>query len=209
MKTIKILLAALLLLPFFSNAQTATQNNQAALLPRTQKNDSLVRGVRFADFRASVKQFMDSTKKALLDTSWQLWKSEKWTSLEQFFTKDSLNSGWPPNAGAASLKMVTLDSGVLIDRYGGYYLADSVFHDQGKFVCKKGVPFPRRALPKSTLKSPYRLYRIVKSINNIKSGLIIPWFNEPGLGIQFEMPVTIDSLKHGGYIVEISSKPPK
>lgn len=208
MKTIKVLLFTLLLWPFILSAQTASQNPQASHSAYRHKKDSLVRGVSFEGFRVSVKTFMDSSKKALLDSSWYLWRVEKWAALEHFFTVDSLNGGWPPNSGAASLKMVTLDSGVLIDRYGGYYLADSVFHDKGKFVCRKGVPFPERALPQSTLKSPYRLYRVIKAIANIKRGLIIPWFSEPGLGIQFEMPVSIDDLKQGGYIVEVSSKPP-
>jgi len=203
MKTIKIFILVAVLFPFLAKAQLQKQNS----------GDTLVRGVSYKAFQASVTVFMDSTKKPLLDSSWNLWKAEKWRALEHLFTVDSLNGGWPPNSGAISLKIVQLDSGVLIDRYGGYYVADSlhhdsVFHDRGKFVCFKGVPFPKRALPQSTLKSPYRLYRVVKAIANTKRGGIIPWFNEPGLGIQFEMPVNIDSLKQGGYIVEVSSKPP-
>ncbi|MDR3697478.1 TNT domain-containing protein [Mucilaginibacter sp.] len=206
MKTLKIFVLAALLLPFAAKAQTI----------RAQKHhpgDSLVRGVSYKAFQASVTLFLDSAKKPLLDSSWNLWKAEKWAALEHFFTIDSLNGGWPPNSGALSLRIVKLDSGVLIDRYGGYYVVDSikhdsVFHDRGKFVCFKGVPFPKRALPQSALKSPYRLYRVIKAIADIKRGGIIPWFNEPGLGIQFEMPVNIDALKQGGYIVEVSSKPP-
>jgi len=204
MKTFRLLAFTLLLLPVLVQAQTS----------QLQKNEFLVRGVSFEVFKQSVKAFSDSTKKRLLDSSWNLWKKEKWAALERLFTADSLNGGWPPNSGAISLKIVQLDSGKLIDRYGGYYVVDSTthdstFHDRGKFVCFKGVPFAKRALPQSTLKSPYRLYRIVKAIANIKQGGIIPWFNEPGLGIQFEMPVNIDDLKSGGYIVEVSSKPPK
>jgi hypothetical protein len=213
MKTVRIFLFAFLLLPFLPKAQTPQLNGLSNTSSHLQKKDSLVRGVSFEVFKQSVKAFLDSTKKPLLDSSWSLWKAEKWAALEHLFTVDSLNGGWPPNSGALSLKIVTLDSGLLIDRYGGYYVVDSlrhdsVFHDRGKFVCFKGVPFPKRALPQSTLKSPYRLYRIIKVIANIKRGGIIPWFNEPGLGIQFEMPVNIDDLKQGGYIVEVSSKPP-
>jgi len=203
MKTIKLLAFILLLLPLLLRAQTIHQ----------QKRDGLVRGVSFEVFKQSVKAFSDSTKKLLLDSSWSLWRAEKWAALEQLFTTDSLNSGWPPNSGAISLKIVQLDSGKLIDRYGGYYVVDSAthdstFHDRGKFVCFKGVPFAKRALPLSALKSPYRLYRIVKAIAAVKEGGVIPWFNEPGLGTQFEMPLNIDDLKSGGYIVEVSSKPP-
>jgi hypothetical protein len=206
MKTLKIFVLAAFLLSFAAKAQTLHPQKH-------HPGDSIVRGVSYKAFRASVTIFLDSTKKTLLDSSWYLWKAEKWRALDHLFTVDSLNGGWPPNSGAISLKIVKLDSGVLIDRYGGYYVADSlhhdsIFHDRGKFVCFKGVPFPKRALPQSTLKSPYRLYRVIKTIADIKRGGIIPWFNEPGLGIQFEMPVNIDSLKQGEYIVEVSSKPP-
>jgi len=212
MKT-SLLLVFVFLLLLLPKAQAQQLNSPSNASSNLQKRDSLVRGVSFEAFKQSVKTFLDSTKKTLLDSSWSLWKAKKWRALEQFFTADSLNGGWPPNSGAISLKIVELDSGKLIDRYGGYYVVDSAhhdstFHDRGKFVCLKGVPFAKRALPLSTLKSPYRLYRVVKAISNIKEGGIIPWFNEPGLGIQFEMPVNIDDLKSGGYIVEVSSKPP-
>lgn len=213
MKPFRLLAIIFLLLSLLSQAQPP-QRNRLSNTPRNlHKKSSLVRGVSFEAFKQSVTAFSDSTKKSLLDSSWNLWKAEKWAALEQLFMADSLNSGWPPNSGAISLKIVSLDSGKLIDRYGGYYVVDSVhhdstFHDRGKFVCFKGVPFAKRALPPSTLKSPYRLYRIVKSIANVNEGGIIPWFNEPGLGIQFEMPVNIDDLKQGGYIVEVSSRPP-
>jgi len=98
---------------------------------------------------------------------------------------------------------------MLIDRFGGYYTADSIFHDKGTFVCREGVPFAKRALPASTLKSSYREYKILKAIPGAKKGVIIPWFNEPGLGIQYNLPYTIDSLVKGGYIVVVSSQPPK
>src|ERR1700727_2234855 len=114
MKTVKILLLLFLLSPFLSNGQTLQPNDQAAHSTFSHKKDSLVRGVSFEAFRQSVKVFLDSTKKALLDSSWYLWRVEKWPALEHFFTTDSLNGGWPPNSGAVSLKIVTLDSGVLI-----------------------------------------------------------------------------------------------
>jgi hypothetical protein len=213
MKTFRLLAFTFLLLPFLLTAQPPQGNHQSNTSRHRQKKDSVVRGVSFLAFKQSVAAFSDSTKKALLDSSWNLWRAERWAVLEQLFIADNLNGGWPPNSGAISLKIVSLDSGKLIDRYGGYYVVDSVkhdstFHDRGKFVCLKGVPFAKRALPLSALKSPYRLYRIVKTIANIKEGGIIPWFSEPGLGTQFEMPVNIDDLKNGGYIVEVSSKPP-
>lgn len=209
MKTIRILLLAVLL-PFAVNAQTAqSQKTHKHVAPSGrghQKNDSLVRGVSFSVFVASVADFADSTKKPLAKTAWQLWKNEKWAQLAQFFSTNNLNGGWPPNRGALSLKMITLQAGLLVDRYGGYYDADSVFQDKGTFVSFVGVPFPKRALPDKTLQSPYRVYKIVKPIDSVKRGQIIPWFDKPGLGVQFELPYNINDLEKGGYIAEQKDK---
>ena len=171
------------------------------------KKDSSVRGVSFETFRASVKEFWRCDKSSLLDTSWQLWKAEKWQELERFFIIHKLNDCWPPDSGAASLEIVTLDTGTLIDRYGGKKDSDSVFSDWGKFVSAEGVPLPNRALPLGTVKSPYKLYKVIKAIPNTKKGCIIPWFNQPGLGIQYLLPASIESLKCGGFIAEANRNP--
>jgi hypothetical protein len=204
MKTAKILLLAAMLLPFLCKAevQQSSKTHHHLSNSRAHKNaDTLVRGVSFEDFKKSVSDFSDSTKKILADTAWMLWKSERWSELEQFFKVNNLNGGWPPNRGALSLKIVTLKSGLLVDRYGGYYDA-GIFQDKGTFVSLKGVPFPKRALPDKTLSSPYRVYRIAKPIAGVKKGGIIPWFGKPGLGVQYELPYNINDLKKGGYLEE-------
>ncbi|MDB5089347.1 MAG: hypothetical protein JWR09_3341 [Mucilaginibacter sp.] len=209
MKTIRILLLAVML-PFLLKAQTEQSQKPhkhvAHSLNAHAKNDSLARGVSFSYFEQSVSDFSDTTKKPLAKTAWKLWKNEKWGELEQFFTTNNLNGGWPPNRGATSLKIVTLKAGMLIDRFGGYYDADSVFQDKGTFVSPAGIPFAQRALPAKTLSSPYRVYKIVKPIPDVKKGGIIPWFNQPGLGTQFELPYNINDLKKGGYIAEEKGK---
>ncbi|WP_183563909.1 TNT domain-containing protein [Mucilaginibacter sp. SP1R1] len=204
MKTIRVLLLAVLLVPFLSQAQQSTNHHHhgAGSTKHHGKGNGLIRGVSHTDFTASVADFADSTKKALADTAWKLWKDEKWNALEQFFTTNNLNGGWPPNRGAVSLKIVVLKAGLEIDRYGGYYDADSVFQDKGTFVSLKSVPFPQRALPDKTLKSPYRVYKILKAIPNVREGQIIPWFGKVGLGIQDELPYTVNDLKKQGYLEE-------
>lgn len=199
MKPLKVLLLAALLTPFASKAQQATASLSAKT---THVNKSLVRGISYEDFKSSVSDFADSSKKPLADQAWQLWKDEKWDALEKFFTDNNLNGGWPPNRGAVDLKIVTLKSGLVVDRYGGYYDTDSVFQDKGTFVSAKDVPFPQRALPDKTLNSPYRVYKIVKPIANVRQGTIIPWFGKPGLGIQYELPYVVNDLKKEGYLEE-------
>lgn len=207
MKTVRILLLAVML-PFLLKAQTELSQKPHKHIAHSlnAKNDSLVRGVSFSYFEQSVPDFSDSTKKAFAITAWKLWKQEKWSELEQFFITNNLNGGWPPNRGATSLKIVTLKAGMLVDRYGGYYDADSVFQDKGTFVSPAGIPFAQRALPAKTLSLPYRVYKIVKPITVVKRGGIIPWFNQPGLGTQFELPYNINDLKKGGYLAEEKDK---
>ncbi|XZF16309.1 TNT domain-containing protein [Chitinophagaceae bacterium MMS25-I14] len=205
MKNVKALLLAVLCVPIISYAQkqaSHTTHRHAATHAKHSVSDSLVRGVSFLYFKNSVSDFNDSSKLILADSAWTFWKAEKWNNLEQFFTRNSLNGGWPPNRGALSLKIVTLPEGVLIDRYGGYYDTDSVFQDKGTFVSMKGVPFPERALPDKTLNSPYRVYRIMKPIPDVKEGGIIPWFGKPGLAKQYELPYTVNDLKSNGYLKE-------
>ncbi|MDN3547483.1 TNT domain-containing protein [Mucilaginibacter aquaedulcis] len=203
MKSIKVLLIAALFMPFLATAQQKNSaHHHSGNLKHHKSADGLVRGVSFDVFKSSVSDFADSTKKALADTAWALWRDEKWDGLEKFFTANNLNGGWPPNRGAVNLKIVVLKAGVLIDRYGGYFDADSVFQDKGTFVSLTDVPFPQRALPDKTLSSPYRVYKIVKPITNVKEGKIIPWFGKPGLGVQDELPYTVNDLKKEGYLEE-------
>ncbi|PZF74615.1 TNT domain-containing protein [Taibaiella soli] len=203
MKNIKSLLLTALFFPLLANAQkTHTKNDHSHTHEKKQQKDQTIRGVSFDYFKASVSDFTDSTKMPLADSAWTMWKTERWPDLESFFTRNNLNGGWPPNRGAVNMKITTLSAGVLVDRYGGYYDADSVFQDKGTFVSKTDVPFPQRALPEKTLSSPHRVYKIVKPIPNVKEGQIIPWFSQPGLGTQYELPYTVNDLKKEGYLQE-------
>ncbi|PWK77611.1 uncharacterized protein DUF4237 [Mucilaginibacter oryzae] len=200
MKTLKLLLLAVLL-PFITTAQSQSVQQHG---PHAAKlHHAIVRGVTYADFKASVTDFADtSAKKEYADSAWVLWKAENWPALEQLFNDKQLNGGWPPNRGAVNLLIVTLKKGFLIDRYGGYTDANGVFQDKGTFVSPKGVPFPERALPDATLKKPYKIYVILKPIPKVREGKIIPWFGQPGLGIQYELPYSINDLKQQGYLEE-------
>jgi|GEM_PF-1618527 len=211
MKIAKIWLLVLLLMPFLLQAQPQqSQKNQtqpASSLKSRESGAGTVRGVSFEYFKATVSDFSDSIKMSLADTAWQLWKNERWEQLERLFHVNSLNGCWPPDSGAVSLKIVTLDTGLLVDRYGGKYIG-GVFQDWGKFVGVKGESFAARALPQYYTRLPYRLYKIIKPITGVKQGKVIPWYGEASLGIQFQLPGTINDLKKGGYIVEVTSTAP-
>lgn len=127
-----------------------------------------------------------------------------WKELETLFSDNSVNGGWPPNRGFIRSTSETLMVGTRIDRYGGYIdQTDSLFHDKGTFVSPMGATFGSRALPGGTLSKPYTKYVVVKEIPNVNAGEAIPWFGQEGMGIQYELPETIDVLIAQGYIEKL------
>jgi len=49
---------------------------------------------------------------------------------------------------------------------------------------------------------PYHIYEVVKPIEGL-GGKVVPWFDEPGGGIQYKFDKTIKQLLDGGYIKEV------
>ncbi|KAA5532496.1 DUF4237 domain-containing protein [Taibaiella lutea] len=198
MKQFKVLLFVALLMPFLTTAQQTTQPK----LQTKTLSSAIVRGVSFDTFKA-VSALTDTSLKTIAAVAWQLWKMEQWATLETLFKVNNLNGGWPPNNGAVYSKIVTLDSGVLVDRYGGK-VVDGVFTDQwGRFVAPAGEPFKDRSLQDTARTYPYHVYRIIKTIPNVNEGTAIPWFGQVGLGLQYQLPYTINDLVQNGYLQNI------
>ncbi|MBA4123983.1 MAG: TNT domain-containing protein [Acidobacteria bacterium] len=104
------------------------------------------------------------------------------------------NIKYPPNDGFAGVpKRITLKPGTLIDRYGV---------EGGKYVSPKGTTYPERALAPGSKTKPYHIYEVVKPIEGL-GGKVVPWFDEPGGGIQYKFDKTIKQLLDGGYIKEV------
>jgi len=112
---------------------------------------------------------------------------------------------WPPNDGFASniRTPVELQPGQRFDRYGGRYDVKGNFVDQGSYASPLGVPFEQRALPDSTLNSPHKTYEIFKPIPGVQSGTAAPWFDKPGGGTQYQMPLDIKYLIENKFIKEV------
>ena len=77
-----------------------------------------------------------------------------------------------------------LQPGARIDRYGS---------DYGSFTSLEGTPYEMRAVAPVTDQRPYSVFEVVEPIN-VKSGSIASWFDEPGGGIQYLLPDTVDEL---------------
>ena len=83
---------------------------------------------------------------------------------------------------------------MIIDRYGS--------NGTGKYFSPLGTPYSERALPPYMKNEPYTKYKVLVSFE-VKSGEIVPWFDEVGGGSQYLSTYSVDELKKFGYIVEV------
>lgn len=153
--------------------------------------------VDFDFFLNSVPELL--TNRELAKKTYALFRNKNWDELERLFAEQNLNGGWPPNRGGFNMEAVVLEPDFVFDRYGGWF-DEGVFYDKGNFVSPKGTGFKSRALPLSIKSKPFRKYVVLKPIPDVKKAAIIPWFKQKGLGIQYELPATINELEKNGYI---------
>ncbi|WP_347114316.1 glycohydrolase toxin TNT-related protein [Leclercia sp. S52] len=104
---------------------------------------------------------------------------------------------WPPSRGAyGPVEKVTLPTGTIVDRYG---------YPGGSFVSPAGVPFEQRALPSSyETTKPYFQYEILKPIDDVSQGKILPWFGQKGQGTQYELPKPVQWYLDKDYLKEVN-----
>lgn len=100
---------------------------------------------------------------------------------------------WPPNDGFSTKpppQQTTLRPGTLIDRYGSA---------KGKYAAPRGTPFALRSLPCQDQYEIDRTYEVRKPFQ-VEAGKTAPWFGEPGGGIQYELPASVQTLVTAGYL---------
>ncbi|MCG3133536.1 MAG: hypothetical protein HMLKMBBP_00714 [Planctomycetes bacterium] len=85
-----------------------------------------------------------------------------------------------------------LKEGVEFDRWG---------REQGSWTSPPDVPWWERSLPGK--KQGYGRYRVVKEIPGVKEGHAEPAFGQPGLGKQWELPMSVEELLDQGYIERV------
>ena len=113
---------------------------------------------------------------------------------EHVWVDEAGNLKWPLNRGfqGESFKEV-LPPGKEIDRFG---------RPSGTFASPAGTSFEARSLPDSAKLLPLNKYRIIKSVE-VDSGKAAPWFSQPGGGIQYELPESIEDLITFGFLEQI------
>ena len=103
-----------------------------------------------------------------------------------------MRSVYPPNRGFEFDPIeTTLKPGSSIDRYGPR---------SGTFASPEGTPFGQRSLPASAASKPYEAYEVLKPIEGVNMGPARPWFGQPGLGVQYELPAPIQQLIDDGFL---------
>ena len=106
-------------------------------------------------------------------------------------------------AGVPIRGRLTLKPGALVDRFGGV---------QGNFVAPAGSPYDQRALPPANLNWAsgytsqvpynYHVYKVKKPVV-VVGGPVAPWFGQPGFGMQFQLPSTVEKLLGDGVLEEV------
>nr|WP_256596909.1 MULTISPECIES: hemagglutinin repeat-containing protein [unclassified Pseudomonas] len=104
---------------------------------------------------------------------------------------------WPPNGGGYSpVPNTTLDVGMLFDRYG---------YPGGKYLSPLGASFGERALPSSyEISKPYFQYEVIQSLPGVTKAKVLPWFGQPGMGTQFQLPNSVQWYIDNGYLKGLS-----
>ncbi|KAK0732077.1 hypothetical protein B0H67DRAFT_566612 [Lasiosphaeris hirsuta] len=106
------------------------------------------------------------------------------------------------NDGAPIQGNITLAPGTLIDRFGSEY---------GTYVSPAAAPYLQRALPPSNLNTPqdapafpynYRVYRVTKDLV-VLAGPILPWFGQPGQGVQYMLYNNLATLTSQGFVERV------
>ena len=87
-----------------------------------------------------------------------------------------------------------IEPGTVLDRYGD--------NNSGRYFSPSGASFGERALPPFMKNKPKTTYIAKKPIPN-KKGLIAPWFDEPGMGIQYFTDMEVKHLVDNGYLIII------
>lgn len=172
----------------FANAFNSKQPKQPGGKP--------VRGVTYSGFVTMTP--IDSLHQNLLPVMWNLWKKEKWDELDTLVTRNKICSGYPPANGFVNVDTITLPVDKMLDRYGSMW---------GTFLADAGASYGGRALPPGSNTRPYYKYRVLKPIPNVLAGKAIPWFGEPGMGMQYMVPQKVIDLIKTGYMDSIPAKP--
>lgn len=147
----------------------------------------------------------------IVDQAWAYYLNQNWVKLNELFTTHNIASGgiiWPPaNGGFNTRDSVFFKKGQRFDRYGstiGAYTS-GVPNLGGSFTSPiidgRSFTFAQRAL--NGPENSYDLYYTIEILQDLeffcREADIIPWFNQPGMGIQENWVLPKDPNSPQGY----------
>ena len=75
--------------------------------------------------------------------------------------------------------------------------------ESGKFVAPPGTDPTALSLAPGTDITNYKEYIVIKEIPSVQQSTAAPWFDMPGGGTQQLLPMSIEELLDGKYIIQI------
>jgi hypothetical protein len=105
--------------------------------------------------------------------------------------------GEPPFTLFRNLREFELAAGTEIDRVG-----DSA----GNLTYAAGTRYSQRSLPAEWADRPYHVYRLGRPVR-VLIGTAIPWFDQPGGGTGYFLPVSVAELIADGVLMEVDAEP--
>ena len=96
-----------------------------------------------------------------------------------FFNQLTGEIVWPKHDGFFRNQITTgdLSPGTIIDRFGD---------NRGAFFAPDGLPLEQRAMSPTSPFHLYNRYQVLRPLP-VRQGLATPWFNQPGMGMQFQL----------------------
>ena len=105
--------------------------------------------------------------------------------------------GEPPVTLFRNLRELELVAGTEIDRVGD---------PGGNLTYAAGTHYSQRSLPSEWADRPYHVYRLQQPLR-VLIGTAVPWFDQPGGGTGYFLPVSIAELVADGALVEVEPAP--
>ncbi|WP_438290406.1 TNT domain-containing protein [Streptomyces sp. HUAS TT7] len=149
------------------------------------------------------------------------WFHKYWTKGEEWGMKYPTEAAGFPDGFQGAFKPHYPVKGEFMDRFGGEGFIDAkgAVRGGGFLAPRDGTPYSQRALPPDNVvakvdeRGGYHVYKWIKDWTtedarvhgDIQGGKIAPWFEQPGGGIQYKLPSTVNVhwLLKNKYIVEI------
>ena len=97
---------------------------------------------------------------------------------DEIYYDDNKRPIYPPNDGAYwPQRRGKLKAGMLVDRYG---------REKGRFLSPQRTAFEKRSLDRDTDPNDRHTFKVLKDFE-VDVGSILPWFGQPGKGVQFKL----------------------